>query len=341
MLERRKTLRDVAKEANISVSTVSRVINNEKFISDDVRDRVNKAVKKFNYEPQWAARSLRTRKTNIIAIIISNIQDPWTAYVVRGIDEYFRDKNINIILFNSDRSPEREKELIRLALNKNIDGIILGTIAKDEKFIERIISEFSIPITIIDNKINIDNADFVLEDDVNGTYKLVTHLIKVHKLKKIAFIGGVLSESSGFDKFLGYKKALIENGIEIDENLVKEAFWDLELAYKATKELFSSDDKPEAIFCSNADIAIGSVRYLNEKKIKIPDDVAVVSFDDSEFIKAFNPPLTTLTGIEIKLGRKAAELLDLRMTRERKDNYEIIRVDSDVIIRKSCGCDNN
>jgi len=341
MIKKRISLDDVAKEANVSVSTVSRVINNEKFISDDVRERVNKAVKKFNYQPQWVARSLRTRKTNIIAIIISNIQDYWSAGIVRGIEEYIRDKNKNLIIFNTDNSTEREKVSINLALNRNVDGIILETVTKDGKFIEGVINDYGVPIAIIDNKIDVNNADFILSDDTNGSYKLVNHLIQVHKLKKVSCICGDLEESSGLDKVLGYKKALIENGIKIEESLIKEAFWNLKMAYKCTGELFSSDDKPDAIFCSSTDIAIGAVRFLNDNKIKIPDDVAVVSFDDSEFIRAFNPPLTVLGGVENKIGRKAAELLNLRIESEINNNYEIVKIESDIVIRKSCGCNNN
>jgi len=338
MIKKMIKLEDVAKVVGVSMATVSRVINNEKFVSEGVKARVNEAVKKLNYHPQWIARSLRKNKTDIISVIIPSIKDYWSAAVVESIEAYFRNKNKNLILFNTDRDPKLEMELLRLALSKRVDGIIFFATSKDENGIKKMINEIDHPIVIIDNRIDVGNADFVLADDVTGAFKLVSHLIKVHKMQRIACISGVLSESSGVDKVYGYKKALIENGIKINNDLIKEAFWDPFVSYNVTKELFSKKEKPDAIFCSNADIAIGAVRYLNDKRIKIPEDVAVVSFDDSEFIQAFNPPLTALSRIEAEIGTKAAELLELRITGELKDDFKIYKIRSDVIIRSSCGC---
>lgn len=334
-------LKDVAKEAGISVSTVSRVINHEKFVSKKVKIKVEKAVKKLNYQPQWIARSLRTKKTNIVGLIVASIEDYWMSSVAQNIENYFRIIKKNIILFNTGFNQKLEIELLNLAISRGVDGIILGTVSKSGDCINEIINKNNIPIIIIDNKIDVDKADFILVDDIDGSYRLVNHLIKEHGLKKIACIGGNLQESSGADKVLGYKKALNENDIEINEDIIKEAFWNSNISYKVTRELFTKKEKPEAIFCSNATMAIGTVRYLNEKGIRIPDDVAVVSFDDSEFIKAFNPPLTTLARVERKVGIKAAELLESRMTGEFRANFKTIKISPNIIIRKSCGCKKN
>ncbi|MDZ7838486.1 MAG: LacI family DNA-binding transcriptional regulator [Actinomycetota bacterium] len=202
------TLKDVAQESGVSVPTVSRVLNNEKFVSSQVRDRVKAAAKKLNYEPMWTARSLRLRKTNIVGIIIPNVADYFFSSIVLGVERFFRRYGKELILFNTSNDENIEEKSIKIAISKRVEGIILATICKNNEVIKSIMKSFGTPFVVVDNKIDIDKVDFVLSDDINGSAKLINHLIKVHGYKKIACISGPLDESSGFDKLAGYKKAL-------------------------------------------------------------------------------------------------------------------------------------
>ncbi len=331
------TLKDVARESGVSVPTVSRVLNNEKFVSDLVKEKVKAAAKKLNYEPEWTARSLRLRKTNIVGIIIPNVTDYFFSSIVLGVESYFRSKGKDLILFNTSNNESIEEKAIKLAISKRVEGLILATICKNNQVIKSIMESFGTPFVVVDNKIDVKKVDFVLSDDVDGSYKLVDHLIGVHGLKRIACISGPLDESSGFDKLQGYKKALLDHGIPVTDDLIKVADWKKSKAYAATGELLNLQEKPEAIYCANANMLIGCFRYLNEKEIKVPRDVAVVTFDDYDFVSAMNPAVTSLQRIDLEIGQKAAELLYKRINGEKSD-YKELKIGADLIIRKSCGC---
>ncbi|MDD3520389.1 MAG: LacI family DNA-binding transcriptional regulator [Actinomycetota bacterium] len=331
------TLKDVAKFSGVSVPTVSRVVNKEKYVSDEVKEKVLSAIKELNYTPQWTARSLRLKRTHTIGIIIPNVSDYFFGSIVLAVENYFRKKNYDIILFNTSNDEDIEERAIKLAISKRVEGIILATISKNEKKISSLISNFGIPIVVVDNKLNIKNIDQVLSDDVGGSYKLVEHLIKQHGYKNIACISGPLEESSSFEKLRGYKKAMEDNMLTVDDSLIKVAYWKKSKAFEATRELMENSHKPEAIYCMNANMLIGCLRYIIEKKIMIPEDLALVTFDDYDFVSVVYPPVTSLKRIDIEMGTIAAEILFKRIEGCEED-YRIVRIDSDLVIRNSCGC---
>lgn len=331
------TLKDVAKVSGVSIPTVSRVINNEKYVSDAVKERVETAIKDLNYTPQLIARSLRIKRTHTIGIIIPSVADYFFGSLVLSIENYFRKKGKDIILFNTSFDEKIEERAIKLAISKRVEGLIIATISKNEKTITHIMENFGIPIVVADNRLNIDNIDQVLSDDIGGSYKLIEHLIKVHDYKRIACISGPFDESSGFDKLIGYKKALQDNGLEVKDEYIRVAHWKKVKAYNATKELLGLDEKPEAIYCMSANMLIGCLRYLIENKIKVPDDIALVTFDDYDFVSVLYPPVTSLKRVDLEMGRVAAELLFERI--EGKENsFKEIRIESEIAIRNSCGC---
>jgi len=331
------TLKDVAKLSGVSIPTVSRVVNQEKYVSEEVREKVLSAIKELSYEPQWIARSLRLKRTHTIGVIIPSVSDYFFGSIVSAVESYFREKGYDIILFNTSNDEEIEERAVKLAISKRVEGIILATITKNEKRISSLIENFGIPIVVVDNKLNIENVDQVLSDDIGGSYKLVDHLIKKHGYKDIACISGPLDESSGFEKLKGYKKAMEDNGFQAKDEYIKVAYWKKSKAYEATKELFGNPKKPEAIYCMNANMLIGCLRYIIENKIRIPDDLAIVTFDDYDFVSVLYPPVTSLKRIDIEMGKIAAKLLFERI--EGKDgDYRIVRIESDLVIRNSCGC---
>lgn len=328
----RPTLREVAKLAKVSVPTVSRVINKEKYVSGEVKERVLNAVAKLNYEPQWNARSLRIGKTNIVGIIVPSISNYFFASVIHGVGTFFKEKKKDIILFNTDFNEEVETKAIKIAIAKRVEGLVIATISK-----KNLIKDYHIPTVYVDNKNNSRNVDFILHDDINGSFKLIDHLIRKHGLTKIACISGPLNESSGFDKLNGYKKALEMHNIPIIDEYIKIANWKKDLAYEATKVLLNMENKPQAIFTANTNMVIGSLRYINRKKIKVPEDISIVTFDDYDYVTAFNPPLTTLERVDIQMGELAAKIL-LDRINGKSYPYKTIRIDSKLIARGSCGC---
>lgn len=336
-MKRNITLKDVARLSGVSVPTVSRVVNREKYISEEVKEKVLSAIKELNYTPQWTARSLRLSRTRSIGVIIPNVADYFFGSIVLAVESYFQKKDYDIILFNTSNNENIEKRAIELAISKRVEGIILATISKNEKKISALIKNFGIPIVVVDNKLNIHNIDQVLSDDVDGSYKLVEHLIKKHNYKKIACISGPLEESSSFEKLSGYKKALKDNGLKITDEFIKVAYWKKNKAFEAMGELLENTNKPEAIYCMNANMLIGCLRYSIENKIRIPEDLAIVTFDDYDFVSVVYPPVTSLKRIDIEMGAIAADILFKRIENSSED-YKIIRIKSDLVIRNSCGC---
>ncbi len=337
MKNRNITLKDVAKASGVSVPTVSRVINNEKYVSDDVKAKVNTAIKELNYEPQWSARSLRLKRSHTIGVIIPNVADYFFSSIVLAVESYFRKKGKDIILFNTSNDEKIEERAIKLAISKRVEGIILATICRNKKIIASLIDNFGIPIVVTDNKLDIEKIDHVLSDDIGGSYKLIEHLIKVHNYKNIACISGPLDESSGFEKLIGYKQALQNYGLRVNNDYIKIADWKKSKAYIATEELLKMSKKPDAIYCMNANMLIGCLRYLIENKVKVPEDIAIVTFDDYDFVSVVYPPVTSLKRIDLEMGRVAAEILNERIEGKEGD-FKEIRIKSDLVIRNSCGC---
>lgn len=334
------TLKDIAKTASVSYSTVSRVVNNEKYVKEKTRKKVEKVLKELHYHPEWTARSLRKGRTKIIGLIIPNIANIFFGRAALGVQNILRDKNIDLILFNTNNEPELEKKSLEVALSKRVEGIILATINDSEALVTQIIERYNIPIVLIDNKFLNFKIDSVLLDNINGAKLLVEHLIKKHGHRKIACITGPIKESSSLERVEGYKKALSENKIPINKNLIKFTDWKKEMAYKVTEEilLMNSEDRPTALFTTNTNMAIGVIKCLDDHNLTIPEDFALVTFDDYDFTSILKPPLTTLKRVDSKLGDIAVNLL-LKKIKDDVANYgKEIRVKMELEIRKSCGC---
>ena len=333
------TLKDIAKAAGVSYSTVSRVVNNEKYVKEETRNKLEKILKEMHYHPEWTARSLRKGRTKIIGLIIPNIANIFFGRLALGVQNILREKNIDLILFNTNNDPELEKKSLEIALSKRVEGIILATINGSEELVSQVIERYNIPIVLVDNKVDGFKVDTVLHDNMNGAKLLVEHLIG-HGHKKIACIAGPIKESSSFERVEGYKKALSENKIPVSENLIKFTNWKKKIAYKVTEEvlLMSSDDRPTAFFTANTNMAIGVIKCLDDHSFNIPKDFALVTFDDYDFASILKPPLTTLKRADTKLGDVAINLL-LKKIDEGVVNYgKEIRVKMELEIRKSCGC---
>lgn len=333
------TLKDIAKKAGVSYSTVSRVVNNEKYVKEKTRKKVEKILKELHYHPEWTARSLRKGRTRIIGLIFPNVANIFFGRVALGAQNILRKKNIDLILFNTNNDPELEKESLEIALSKRVEGIILVTIGGSEELVARIIERYSIPMVLIDNKFYDFKVDTVLHENINGAKMLVEHLIG-HGHKKIVCITGPNKESSSYERVEGYKKALSENKIPINNDLIKFTNWKKEMAYKVTEEilLVNPENRPTAFFTANTNMAIGVIKCLDDHNLTIPEDFALVTFDDYDFSSILKPPLTTLKRVDSRLGDIAVNLL-LKKIEEGVVNYgKEIRVKMELEIRKSCGC---
>lgn len=328
------TIRDVAQRAGVSPITVSRVINNSGYVSEETRRRVRAAIEELNYVPNILARSLRSKRTHTLALVITDVTNPFWTTVARGVEDKAVENGFSVILCNTDEDPEKEKSYIEVLLKKRVDGVIIAPVSSKGATLY-ILAQQSIPFVVIDRRVEGIDADLVIGDSVGGAYELTKHLIELGH-QRIAIIAGPEQVSTAEDRLTGYLQALEEFGIPVDEALIKRGKFDQEAGYKLTKELLELEERPTALFAGNNFIAIGALLALREGGVQVPDDMALVTFDEIPQLSAVYPFLTVAAQPAYEMGAIATELLLERLAGEREGNREVV-LKAELILRRSSG----
>ncbi len=331
------TIKDIAKEANVSIATVSHVINNTRFVKEETKNKVLRAMEKLNYFPNFAARILSGQNSNIIGLIIPDIGSYFVMMVVKGIENVLQENGYMFFLNTTDEKIEKEKKIVKFMCDQFVDGIIVAPAIGDHSFYNEITKEKGTPIVFLDRKPFGIRRDLVLADNFKGSYEAICLLIKKGH-KKIGIISGPPGLTSTDERLNGYIRALNEYGLPVDDSLIKFGDNTFESGYKLTEELFE-EKKITALYVVNDAMSLGSVQFLKKKAIKIPEQLALIGFDDSMWSLIVDPPLTVVQQPAYEIGKKAAELL-LQRIREKesktKYEYEEHRLQTKLIIRKSC-----
>ena len=299
-------IHDVAKKAGVAPITVSRVINNSGYVSDNVRKKVNAAIAELGYVPNVLARSLKSKRTNTLALVFTDITNPFFNILARGVEDTASDAGFNVIFCNTDESQEKEDNYIQLLLQKQVDGILLVPAASNTKSIG-LIQEQKTPLVILDRRVPFKNVDIVRGDSEGGAYQITKYLIELGH-RRIAAFSGPKEVSTADDRLQGYKRAMEDGGLQeyIECNY---GYFTQDSGKNHTRKLFSREPTPTAIFAANNLIAIGTLAALRELNLKVPADVSVVSFDDiPENLTTF-PFLTVVAQPPYEMGKKATELL--------------------------------
>ncbi len=329
------TIYDVAKEAGVSPMTVSRVINGKRGVKPETREKVLKAIEKLGYTPNSLARSFVLQKTHTIGLIISDITNPFFTTLARGVEDTAMGKNYSVILCNTDEKPEKEQIYLEVLARKRIDGILLASSTGKKSTLKTIFLR-NIPLVLIDRKIEgLDNVDVVKGDNVFGAYLLIKNLIDLGH-RRIGIILGYKHISTFYERLEGYKKALMEANLPIDDTLIKFGKPSKDSGFKLTMELLNMPNPPTAIFGGNNFISIGVMIAIRELGLKIPDDISLVSFDDIEVMSQVYPFLTVISQPAYSMGVIATELLIRRIEDKDKikEKREII-LKPELIIRES------
>ncbi|MDI6600641.1 MAG: LacI family DNA-binding transcriptional regulator [Thermoanaerobacteraceae bacterium] len=314
------TIKEVAKKANVSIATVSRVLNNNYPVSEDVRLKVLEAISELNYQPNGVARSLKSKRTHMIGIVVADITNPYFMQIAKGVESVVSSKGYNLIFCSTNENPTKELKLLRLLNEKRVDAIVLATCDKDGSYIKQLI-EHGTPVIMVDRKIHGLNADTIVEDNFNAAYNITNYLInKGHK--KISVVNGLLSISTGKERFEGFKKALEDNGILLIEKYVLKGNFNREDAYNAVKNMIKEqrEDLPTAIFAANNLMAEGAMIAIYEQGLRIPEDISIVSFGDLSVPQLIKPKLTLISQNAYVIGQKAGEIALEKINGE-KDNY--------------------
>lgn len=308
MKKEKATIHDIARKLNITASTVSRALNDHPRISDETKKMVIKAAEKLNYQANHIAAALRNGKSNTIGVIVPTADRSFFASVIRGIEEIANRSSYNVMICQTYDSYEKEVDTIEALLKARVDGIIISHGKETENFDHiRKVKDRGIPVIMFDRSNDEVGVSQVVIDDYYGAYKSTEHLIE-QGCNRIAHFTNIRKISIYKERLRGYKEALHVNGIPFDPSLVVESNLQLEDGRNSMLKLLSGKNVPDAIFSASALGAVGAMQVLKEKKIKIPDQVALVAFSNEVYTSFTEPPLTAVDQHSMRMGNAAAEV---------------------------------
>ncbi len=328
------TILDVAKLAGVSPITVSRVVNDSPGVNPKTRDRVTRAIAELHYIPNAMAKSLRSKKTHILALVLTDVTNPFWTTVARGVEDTAAQNGFHVILCNTDEHPDKESNYVGVLLQRRVDGIILAPSSGDRRRLLPLKRQ-KIPCVLIDRKVEGFKADIVRSASKDGACRLTEHLLRLGH-RRIAMISGPAHISTAEDRYEGYREALRNHGIEVDAALIKQGTFKSDSSSLFVEELLAVTPPPTAIFATNNLMGIGVLQALRERGVRVPEDMALVCFDDIPQASAIYPFLTVCAQDPYRMGVLSAELLIDRIRSRRRRTREII-LDTRLIIRKSCG----
>lgn len=325
------TMKDVAKEAGVSIATVSRFINGER-VSKKTQKRITKAIEILGYQPNQVARSLKTNRTMTVGFVVADF-GPFFMEVAKSIEEVLNKYGYNLIVCNSDEDLEREQKRVKMLCQKQVDGLIIVPTSSEANYLSKV-QQMGIPIILVDRLVKNLKADCVLVDNVNGAYKAVEHLV-TQGYKRIGLINGRQEVTTGEERYKGYLRVLEDYHLKVDEKLIKTGNFTNESGYELMKELMKLPEPPEAVFVANYYMTIGAMMAIKEMDLKVPEDIALVGFDDMELTQLTTPPLTAVVQPMHKIGKAVAELLYKRISNNNENFPELYRLKPKLLVRGS------
>jgi len=301
------TIKDVANRAGVSATTVSAYLNKSAPVKKATAEKIEKAIKELGYKPNLIARSLRQKKTNTVGLIVGNILSHFYTVIAKTVEDTARKYGFSTILCNGDDDPEKELEYIKVLESSRVEGIILTPTGKNRDYINELI-ESGMKIVLIDRLVDGVECNAVVVDNENGSYKAVKHLIE-QGYKKIGIINGSVDLTTGKERLDGYLRALKEANLPENEDLIKIGDFKKETGVNLSKELLEGKNIPDAIFSANLEITKGVLTTIKQMGLKMPEDIGLVSFDDSDLTQLFNSPITVISQPVYEIGSTAMEIM--------------------------------
>ncbi len=334
--ENMTTIRDVAKLAGVAPITVSRAINNSDYVSIGTRVRVEKAIDELGYIPNELGVSLRSKQTMTLAVVITDITNPFWTTVTRGIEDVAQANNYSTILCNTDESEDKQEQYLQMLLRRRIDGILLVPASNNPAPI-KLIKKQNVPVVLMDRQVPDVDVDVVRSDTEEGAYLITTHLLSLGH-QEIAMLAGPQSVSTSVDRVNGYRRALRDAGLpKSAENIFLGEFTQ-ETGYTMAELMLVKDSsRITALVAANNFIAIGAMQLLSEKKVRVPEDVAIVTVDDLPPALTITPFFTVATQSALEMGKQATQLLLDRVSGKTDIPCQEIILPVEMIIRASSG----
>lgn len=328
------SIKDVAREAGVSIATVSRVLNDIDVVNEDTKKKVLEAISKLGYRPNIVARSLKTQKTKTVGILVPDISSGFYPEIVRGAEDVANIYDYNVILCNSDFDSEKEKEYLRVLKEKMVDGVIYMSSSLQEETLD-IINELDLTTVLVETKDKEESLPSVTIDNVKASKEATKYLLN-KGLSKIAFAGTKKDSMNAWgDRYIGYEEALKEKGFNVDESLVYSGALKVKSGYEAIEYFENSNKEYDAIICASDEIAMGVINALRDKGKKVPEDVSVIGFNDNFMSSVFYPKITTIKQPSYDMGSVAMRMLIKMLNKRELDESQFV-LDYTLIERESC-----
>jgi LacI family transcriptional regulator/LacI family repressor for deo operon, udp, cdd, tsx, nupC, and nupG len=328
------SLQEVARRAKVSIATVSRVLNKSDKVVPETRATVEKALRDLGYRPSRVARRLRMKdgRAHLVGLIIPDIQNPFYAEIARGVEDAAYAAEYALLLCNSDESPDKEQFYLDVMRSESVDGIVLPPFEETDTAVADII-QTGMPVVCVDRSLSKVKTDLVEVDNYRGAFEAVAHLIeKGHR--SIGLIEGRTQVSTSRERRRGYLDALGEAGITPRKELMREGDFRQESGRVLATELLTLRKPPTALFALNNLMTIGALNAVHQRNLRVPQDLAIVGFDDLPWAEALDPPLTVVRQPAYEVGKHAMELL-LKRIMEPTRPPVTIRLLPQLIVRRS------
>lgn len=327
------TIKDVAKLAGVSTTTVSHVINETRHVAEDTKKIVLKAIKELHYSPSAVARSLKVNTTKSIGMIVTTSEAPYFAEIIHAVEDHCYRQGYSLFLCNTQNHPEKIKNHLEMLAKKRVDGILVMCSEYTADSLDLLKSLSDLPMVVMDwGPVN-PNTDRILDNSFEGGYLAGKHLVD-NGHKDIAYLSAELKKTTARKRYEGFLKALHEGGLEMNPDWLLEGSFEPEDGYECMNRLLAQEHRPTAIFCCNDVMALGAISAITEKGFRVPEDFSIIGYDNVHISRFSAPPLTTIHQSKARLGERALQLLFERI-HNKSSKRETIEIHPELVIRKS------
>lgn len=302
------TIKDVARLAGVSTTTVSHVINKTRFVAETTQEKVLDAVKQLNYAPSAVARSLKCNTTRTIGMLVTQSTNLFFSEVIDGVESYCYRQGYTLILCNTGGIYEKQRDYIRMLAEKRVDGMLVMCSDLTEELLEMLESHPDIPKVIMDWGPETSQADKIIDNSEEGGYLATKYLIgKGHQA--IACLSGHFVKAACQERIAGFRRAMAEANLPVNDDWILEGNFECDTAVLAADKILAMDTRPTAVFCFNDTMALGLISRLQQRGVRVPDDMSIIGYDNIELAEYFSPPLTTVHQPKRRVGKNAFEIL--------------------------------
>ncbi len=330
---KRYTLKEIAILSGVSIKTVSRVVNDEKHVKKETKERVSKLLKKYNYQPNIPARSLVLKRTDTLGLIVPNLENPFYSRLSRGVIQTAEKNNYSVIVCESKFDIKVGEKYLGMLIERGVDGLLIATLDLNDVLVDRL-NETRKPFVIMTCRLEMQGINYVIADDYKAGIRVTEYLVNLGH-KNIVFLKGPDVYSSS-ERFIAYKDVMKERNLEIKDYFITENVLDYKSAYEVVLKLLKDHKDLTAIIGNNDYVATGAIKAIKELGLKIPKDISIVGYDDIEIAELLYPPLTTVHYPKFECGvvatERLIEILNKNSTRSKK-----IVLKTYFVERSSCG----